>query len=575
MNEESVKFKKLLEYFVAHLEWIVGNDANSRGYKAYIESLLADGKFKSAGQGYLGATIQDQIKDWEQYRHGKICINIQANFGDYTSVKSYLNWEGTGINIIARWNGDKTKICKLSQDCYLGEGNRKKIGTDKNLDELGLFDNLENITENLMAFWESFNRQIIEYQNMQRIKPYVKLLETNKNLILTGAPGTGKTYLAKQIAKQIGESEFVQFHPSYDYTDFVEGLRPLKKDGGEIGFELKDGIFKSFCKKALQNLIDSGKSEEELNAQQTASESLALFLAKIDSEIAEKGEYPLEGIGGRSCAPIVGVKQNGFIVKSKQGNETPLALGNFFPLYEKYKQHRNLDFSNHEEVKEKIGIQYNTYFFAFMKAFDEFINGNTIAIAPIEKVERKNYVFIIDEINRAEISKVFGELFFSIDPGYRGESGRVKTQYANLQDENDVFAGGFFIPENVYIIGTMNDIDRSVESMDFAMRRRFAWKEIKAGERISMWDGEIDDWAEEALERMNSLNKAIEEIQGLSSAYHIGPAYFLKLKEYAGDFESLWNNHLESVVFEYLRGLPNSEELMSKLKTAYDVKNNG
>ena len=90
--------------------------------------------------------------------------------------------------------------------------------------------------------------------------------------------------------------------------------------------------------------------------------------------------------------------------------------------------------------------------------------------------QSKKFIFVIDEINRGEISKIFGELFFSIDPGYRGEKGRIKTQYQNLVDDKDVFAKGFYIPENVYIIGTMNDIDRSVESMDFAMRRRFAFE---------------------------------------------------------------------------------------------------
>ena len=147
------------------------------------------------------------------------------------------------------------------------------------------------------------------------------LLKANRNVILTGAPGTGKTYLSKLIAEKIAGDEsrvgFVQFHPSYDYTDFVEGLRPVKttdeeKNGGTIVFERKDGVFKKFCKEALS--------------------------------------------------------------------------------------------------------------------------------APDHK-----FVFIIDEINRGELSKVFGELFFSIDPGYRGEKGRVNTQYQNLVEKGDEFANGFFL----------------------------------------------------------------------------------------------------------------------------------
>jgi len=193
----------------------------------------------------------------------------------------------------------------------------------------------------------------------------------------------------------------------------------------------------------------------------------------------------------------------------------------------------------------------------------------------IKETENNKFIFIIDEINRAEISKVFGELFFSIDPGYRGKEGIVKTQYSNLQKSDDVFKDGFYVPENVYIIGTMNDIDRSIESMDFAMRRRFAWQEIKTEDRISMWNGKIDTLKVEAENRMKSLNKTIEEIQGLSSAYHIGPAYFLKLEKYQGvetPFEHLWENHLKGIIFEYLRGLPNSTELLDNLKHSYDLK---
>src|SRR5690606_31586701 len=98
---------------------------------------------------------------------------------------------------------------------------------------------------------------------------------------------------------------------------------------------------------------------------------------------------------------------------------------------------------------------------------------------PLIDNQNNNYVFVIDEINSGEISKIFVELFFSIDPSYRGLKGAVKTQYANMyEDTNETF----YIPENVYIIGSMNDIDRSVESFDFAMRRRFTWLEITAQE---------------------------------------------------------------------------------------------
>ena len=180
------------------------------------------------------------------------------------------------------------------------------------------------------------------------------------------------------------------------------------------------------------------------------------------------------------------------------------------------------------------------------------------------------YVFIIDEINRGEISKSFGELFFSIDPGYRGVAGRVKTQYQNLIEEGDAFEDGFYVPENVYIIGTMNDIDRSVESMDFAMRRRFAWAEVTAEESMQMLSGIANE--NEIKRRMLSLNKAILKIRGLGEAYQIGAAYFKKIEEYDGDFQKLWDFHLKGLLFEYLRGNTNAEEQLNKLKEAYDNK---
>ena len=134
------------------------------------------------------------------------------------------------------------------------------------------------------------------------------------------------------------------------------------------------------------------------------------------------------------------------------------------------------------------------------------------------------------------------------------------------------------MPENVYIIGTMNDIDRSVESMDFAMRRRFAFKEITAESRIEMLDEKIEDKSivEEAKKRLSRLNKAIEEIEGLNSAYHIGPAYFLKIENYIdnGDarWDLLWKYHIEGLLREYLRGDEDIEEKIEDLKNAYDGK---
>ena len=156
----------------------------------------------------------------------------------------------------------------------------------------------------------------------------------------------------------------------------------------------------------------------------------------------------------------------------------------------------------------------------------------------------------------------------------------VQTQYQNLITESDIFYDGFYIPENVYIIGTMNDIDRSVEAMDFAMRRRFAWKEITASVASIMFESKIPDIKDDATKRMNNLNNAISDIEGLNTSYHIGPAYFLKIELYnyqnnlKNAWESLWDNHLKGLLYEYLRGYE-AEEIMrhlENLENAYNLK---
>lgn len=319
--------------------------------------------------------------------------------------------------------------------------------------------------------------------------PYSKILLKSKNVIFRGAPGTGKSYLAKEIAADIisdgytdkytdltdeqkEQVEFVQFHPGYDYSDFVEGLRPRMNEDGSMGFELQDGVFKRFVERARKNFENSRKSKKLVEREKSANTEMTEFFEKNDFE--------------------------------KQ----------------------------------------------IIEALPE---------------TQKKFIFIIDEINRGEISKILGELFFSIDPGYRGKAGEVTTQYSNMHTNLNE---KFYIPENVYIIGTMNDIDRSVESFDFAMRRRFRFVEVRAEDTQYMLELLDDEELKaEAIARMDKLNAEIVRVPDLNENYQIGASYFLKLKVLG--FDELWTDYLQPLLQDYVRGLNNEEDCMKRFARAY------
>lgn len=396
-----------------------------------------------------------------------------------------------------------------------------------------------------------------------KYKEYIDLLQETHNLVLTGAPGTGKTYMAQAIADEMGAvTQFVQFHPSYDYTDFVEGLRPMEKSDGQMGFERKDGVFKAFCREAIRNLVDSAKSVESLSKEMSWQEQLNQF---VEDAIENETKYKL--VNGNEFT-ITEVKGHSIVVHNEQNEKTTEVSVNADEILELLTDEVSLkivrDIRNH--FQRKFGTQPDSYAFVITNEVRAMKKKTPIVAA--NKIDRKPFVFIIDEINRGEASKIFGELFFAIDPGYRGKKDiLVQTQYQNLVPESDVFAKGFYVPENVYILATMNDIDRSVESMDFAMRRRFTWHEVKPADTESM----LDDLpcADEAKETMHRLNDAIAETDGLGPAYMIGPSYFLKLGDNGGDFDKLWQMNIEPLLREYLRGFRKTDEILDKFSKAY------
>lgn len=428
---------------------------------------------------------------------------------------------------------------------------------------------------------EQKKNQIYSESVVNEIKnPYSKTLLTSKNIIFRGAPGTGKSYLAKQIAADIvsdgatdnyteltdeqkKQIEFVQFHPSYDYSDFVEGLRPKMNEDGTMGFELYDGIFKSFTDKARRNFESSKKSRKAIEQEASVQTQMKAFFDSI-----EYGETSFKTVtGNKFTIADIDEEKNRIYIEipgNKTANKLVLNIGEIRAMLES-----GLEFNKISDITNFFGKQFATQGYSYDFALFKEIKSKQIKLsdADMNSEKLKNYIFIIDEINRGEISKILGELFFTIDPGYRGPAGSVATQYSNMHVNQ---AEKFYIPENVYIIGTMNDIDRSVEPIDFAMRRRFRFIEIKVKETQYMLDCLGDnDLKSEAVKKMDSLNEEILKVEDLNENYQIGASYFLKLKELS--FDELWEDYIRPLLHEYVHGLYNEEDIMQRFKAAYYV----
>lgn len=382
-----------------------------------------------------------------------------------------------------------------------------------------------------------------------------------KQVIKYGPPGTGKTYTSMRDAEQAfalwkvmytapeDSEDFkfedhvlqLQFHPSYGYEDFIEGLRPRQIAKGEPPqLCLTNGKFKDFCKKAAQWELDLVKAGiDNIGSRKTA----------LDTKLYEFVSNQMNN-------------QNGGYSLGQQEVDSK----HWGYIYE-YAQTMKDDNNDSESVKLRDSVVLRD------------------VLPP--------YFVLIDEINRAELSRVFGEMMYSFE--YRGVAGAVSTQYATLNTEEDAvlwkkggdptdkerFEALFFVPNNVIVIGTMNTIDRSVESFDFALRRRFRWEyvgpdEDVLGSKIAEFSPKLNaDNRQKLIEGWRNLNEKIRNAQELGDDYQIGHAYLLSRSFSSRSLneirETLWNDSIKPLLEEYLRSSYGKDDREAELKNYRDA----
>ncbi|EDQ97896.1 5-methylcytosine-specific restriction enzyme B [Intestinibacter bartlettii DSM 16795] len=417
-----------------------------------------------------------------------------------------------------------------------------------------------------------------------------------KNTILYGPPGTGKTYNTVMYAvaiienkkleeikkenytevidrynkyKEDGLIEFTTFHQSYGYEEFIEGIKPVihsdEEDETDIQYEVVPGLFKKFCDIAGKPILRKEKCDIGINESPTiwkislegsGENSTRTECMKNEHIRIGYDEYGREitnlfkGVAGRHILNyFINDMSIGDIVMSCYDCNTVDAIGVVTGEYEwhnEYPEYKRLRKVNWivKGIKENI-IKINngsrlsnpTVYKLRMDLSDvmeiiEKYSKNTIEV----EEKKKNHVFIIDEINRGNISKIFGELITLIEPTKR--IGQTEGQKVRLPYSQKLFG----VPNNVYLIGTMNTADRSIATIDTALRRRFNFKEMLPDEEV------LDGIYVEDVSIKDIFIKMNKRITVLFDREHtLGHAYFLPLKD-APTIETLANIFENSII---------------------------
>ncbi|WP_057033213.1 McrB family protein, partial [Campylobacter coli] len=433
-----------------------------------------------------------------------------------------------------------------------------------------VFNYLKTMNKNGKDFYRYYKnckffaipKNVFSKDDFKIIKDGNMLKSTLLNQILYGSPGTGKTYHTIDKALEIlgenlksrdekkakfdeyvknGQIVFITFHQSYGYEEFVEGIKPMMSNGAnsrELKYEIKDGVFKDICNKALENYENSNLNTEELREKIELREKVEKFLNRL----LETNE------------PISKTKGGNFFINSFNNNTIEiysedverfdgvfkLSLSTFITLLKS-----NIEFNSAVEMFKKVfdrdyADRTHTYYFNLVNKFKEYEKQAVLKTEDnkISSNSLNSYIIIIDEINRGNVSKIFGELITLIEPSKRiGESEELKVTLP--------YSGKKFgVPKNVYILGTMNTADRSITSLDTALRRRFEFVEMIPD--VSKLSDNCEGVDLQKL--LEAINTRIEYL--LDREKTIGHAFFIGV-ENLEDLKKVFQNKIIPLLQEY------------------------
>ena len=432
----------------------------------------------------------------------------------------YLDFDGKPT---AFWNGfsNISEVLKHQQSIF--------NAIEKELNRTQISGFLRHNKEELekMAFDADFRKEVLDQLKTititdEPMKNADKTPVVPLNQILFGAPGTGKTYHTKKMAVEIingkkartreeinkeyeelikaGQIVFTTFHQSLSYEDFIEGIKPETIDGN-VTYEVKDGIFKQLCSRAIQDNLNIGDLVGDYEITKITPEIIYLKKPRAET-IVPIPKYLIDEL-------------------SKLVHEGKI---------------------NYEDIKNKIAIDkmpettekyiLNGYPNIFAQLVEKINTSN--------KKHKQNYILIIDEINRGNVSAIFGELITLLEEDKRKgnkEHTEVKLLYSGKK---------FSVPNNVYIIGTMNTADRSVEALDTALRRRFSFVEMQPNPEILSKVGNVD-----LKELLKTINQRIEVL--IDKDHQIGHSYFIGIQN-IDDLRRTFKDKIIPLLEEYFYG---------------------